>query len=160
MVLIDFWTYSCINCVRTLPYLKSWYEKYHDKGLVIIGIHTPEFDFEKTVTNVTQAVNKEGIKYPVALDNLFITWQNFSNQFWPAHYLINQQGKVVYQHFKLWLNGETLVAHKGKHVENSSILVDKYSLYEAVVFPQSSNGTLQISPEAPGLDIYTFTFGG
>lgn len=99
VVLVDFWTYSCINCVRTLPYLKDWYNKYHDKGLVIIGIHTPEFDFEKEGVNVRAAVKNYDIQYPVALDNSFITWQNFSNHFWPAHYLINKDGEVVYEHF-------------------------------------------------------------
>jgi len=99
VVLIDFWTYSCINCIRTLPYLKDWYAKYHDQGLVIIGIHTPEFDFEKNLSSVKEAVSKEGILYPVALDNQFITWRNFNNSYWPAHYLINKKGEVVYTHF-------------------------------------------------------------
>jgi cytochrome c biogenesis protein CcdA/thiol-disulfide isomerase/thioredoxin len=99
VVLIDFWTYSCINCIRTLPYLKDWYAKYHDKGLVIIGIHTPEFEFEKNLDNVKMAVSKDKIHYPVALDNQFTTWQNFNNHYWPAHYLINKDGEVVYQHF-------------------------------------------------------------
>ncbi len=99
VVLIDFWTYSCINCIRTLPYLLNWYDKYHDKGLVIIGVHAPEFDFEKDLDNVKNAVAKYGIKYPVALDNHFVTWRNYHNQYWPAHYLINKNGEVVYTHF-------------------------------------------------------------
>lgn len=99
VVLIDFWTYSCINCIRTLPYLKSWYEKYHDKGLVIVGIHSPEFEFEKNESNVKRAVTQFGIKYPVGLDNQFITWRNFQNSYWPAHYLLDQSGQVVYTHF-------------------------------------------------------------
>jgi cytochrome c biogenesis protein CcdA/thiol-disulfide isomerase/thioredoxin len=99
VVLIDFWTYSCINCLRTLPYLKSWYQKYHDKGLVIIGVHSPEFEFEKNYSNVKNAVEKYGIPYPVALDNQFVTWQNYNNQYWPAHYLIDKKGDVVYRHF-------------------------------------------------------------
>jgi len=99
VVLIDFWTYSCINCLRTLPYIKDWYQKYHDKGFEIIGVHTPEFDFEKDPTNVKNAVKKLGIDYPVALDNQFGTWQNFNNRYWPAHYLIDKNGLVVYQHF-------------------------------------------------------------
>lgn len=99
VVLIDFWTYSCINCIRTLPYLKSWYAKYHDAGFEIIGVHSPEFQFEHDVNNVKAIVAKDGITYPVALDNNFGTWQNFKNQYWPAHYLINQEGKVVYTHF-------------------------------------------------------------
>lgn len=99
VVLIDFWTYSCINCIRTQPYLNYFNKQYHDKGLVIIGIHTPEFDFEKNPTNVKQAVQRNRIQYPVALDNQFVTWQNFKNQYWPAHYLIDKQGRVVYEHF-------------------------------------------------------------
>jgi thiol-disulfide isomerase/thioredoxin len=99
VVLIDFWTYSCINCMRTLPYLNDWYRKYHDKGLVIIGVHTPEFDFEKNLDNVKNAVSQDGIKYPVALDSHFVTWQQYNNQYWPAHYLIDKKGYVVYTHF-------------------------------------------------------------
>lgn len=99
VVLIDFWTYSCINCLRSLPYVKDWYAHYHDKGLVIIGIHTPEFDFEQNLANVKNAVQHDGILYPVALDNQFATWMNFKNHYWPAHYLINKKGKVVYEHF-------------------------------------------------------------
>jgi cytochrome c biogenesis protein CcdA/thiol-disulfide isomerase/thioredoxin len=99
VVLLDFWTYSCINCVRTLPYVIGWYEKYHSKGLEVIGIHTPEFDFEKDLENVKAAVQKYGIKYPVVLDSHFGTWQSYNNKYWPAQYLINKNGEVVYQHF-------------------------------------------------------------
>lgn len=99
VVLIDFWTYSCINCMRTIPYLNDWYKKYQDKGLVIIGVHTPEFDFEKDLNNVKQAVRQDGIHYPVALDNQFMTWTNFDNHYWPAQYLIDPKGRVVYTHF-------------------------------------------------------------
>jgi cytochrome c biogenesis protein CcdA/thiol-disulfide isomerase/thioredoxin len=99
VVLIDFWTYSCINCIRTLPYLKSWYEKYHDKGLVIIGVHSPEFAFEKDTGNVRAAVKRFGIRYPVMQDNNLDTWVNFKNRYWPAHYLIDKKGNVVYTHF-------------------------------------------------------------
>lgn len=99
VVLIDFWTYSCINCIRTLPYLKSWYDKYHEHGVLIIGIHSPEFNFEKDINNVKKAVTNFAIKYPVALDNNFVTWRNFNNLYWPAHYLVDKNGNVVYQHF-------------------------------------------------------------
>lgn len=99
VVLLDFWTYSCVNCVRTLPYLKDWYQKYHDKGLVIIGIHSPEFEFEKKLENVQRAIVEEKIPYPVALDNNFGTWLAFHNRYWPAHYLIDPKGFVVYQSF-------------------------------------------------------------
>jgi len=99
VVLIDFWTYSCINCVRTLPYITKWDEKYRDKGLVIIGVHSPEFEFEKNINNVKNALREHNIQYPVALDNKFDTWMAFQNRYWPAHYLIDQNGKVVYTHF-------------------------------------------------------------
>ena len=99
VVLIDFWTYSCINCVRTLPYIRQWYEAYRNKGLVIIGVHTPEFEFEKNVNNVKAAVKRFEIQYPVALDNNYQTWQNYNNSYWPAHYLIDQEGVIRYKHF-------------------------------------------------------------
>jgi thiol-disulfide isomerase/thioredoxin len=97
-VLIDIWTYSCINCQRTLPYLRSWYEKYEDKGLVIIGVHTPEFAFEKVQANVEKAVADFGLNYPVVLDNDYKTWNAFGNRFWPRKYLIDIDGYIVYDH--------------------------------------------------------------
>jgi cytochrome c biogenesis protein CcdA/thiol-disulfide isomerase/thioredoxin len=99
VVLIDFWTYSCINCLRTLPYIKAWNEKYKDSGLVIIGVHTPEFPFEKDESNVRKAVHDLGITYPVAMDNDYRIWRNFDNNYWPAHYFIDATGKVRYHHF-------------------------------------------------------------
>lgn len=98
VVLVDFWTYSCINCQRTTPYLNAWYEKYKDKGLVIIGIHTPEFAFEKEYNNVKAAVEKFGIKFPVVLDNDYSTWSAYKNQYWPRKYLIDIDGYIVYDH--------------------------------------------------------------
>jgi len=98
VILIDFWTYSCINCVRTIPYLNSWYEKYNDKGLVIIGVHTPEFLFEQKYENVQAAVQKFGIKYPVVLDNNYSTWTAYGNLYWPHDYLIDIDGFIVYDH--------------------------------------------------------------
>jgi thiol-disulfide isomerase/thioredoxin len=99
VVLVDFWTYSCINCLRTLPYLKAWNEKYRDQGLVIIGVHTPEFAFEKDSHNVEQAIRDLGITYPVAMDNQYAIWNAYKNQYWPAHYLIDADGKIRHQHF-------------------------------------------------------------
>lgn len=99
VVLVDIWTYSCINCVRTLPYLTEWDANYRHKGLVIIGVHSPEFDFEKSPQNVQAALKKYHIRYPVALDNHKETWNAFKNRYWPAHYLIDQQGRVVYAHY-------------------------------------------------------------
>ncbi|MDD5585854.1 MAG: cytochrome c biogenesis protein DipZ [Alphaproteobacteria bacterium] len=99
VVLIDFWTYSCINCIRTLPYITKWDKEYRDKGLVVIGVHSPEFAFEKKEQNVKDAIARFGIQYPVMLDNNLDTWVNFSNHYWPAHYLIDKKGEVVYTHF-------------------------------------------------------------
>jgi len=99
VVLIDFWTYSCINCIRTLPYTTKWYTTYKDKGFVLVGVHTPEFAFEKDPANVERAVKIDHINYPVAMDNNYLTWSAYHNQYWPAHYLINQNGDVVYTHF-------------------------------------------------------------
>ena len=98
VVLIDFWTYSCINCIRTQPYLNEWYESYKQNGLEIIGVHAPEFKFEEIVENVQSEVKKAKILYPVALDNDFATWNAFSNQYWPSIYLIDKNGKVRYTH--------------------------------------------------------------
>jgi thiol-disulfide isomerase/thioredoxin len=98
VILVDFWTYSCINCQRTLPYLNAWHEKYGDKGLTIIGMHTPEFEFEEDYGNVSRAVEKFGVKYPVVLDNDFSTWTAYRNQYWPRKYLIDIDGFIVYDH--------------------------------------------------------------
>ena len=99
VVLVDFWTYSCINCLRTLPYVKAWAEKYRDQGLVVIGVHTPEFAFERDVGNVTKAMKDLGITYPVAIDNDYKVWRAFNNQYWPAHYFADAQGRIRYHHF-------------------------------------------------------------
>src|SRR5579859_2487269 len=99
VVLVDFWTYSCINCLRALPYVKAWAEKYKDQGLVVIGVHAPEFDFEKNPANVKKAVADLGVTYPVALDNNYAIWRAFNNHYWPAHYFIDANGKVRHHHF-------------------------------------------------------------
>jgi cytochrome c biogenesis protein CcdA/thiol-disulfide isomerase/thioredoxin len=99
VVLIDFWTYSCINCLRALPYVKGWYDRYRDQGLVVIGVHAPEFAFEKSRDNVARAVRDLGIDYPVALDNNYAIWQAFDNQYWPAHYFVDAQGRIRGHHF-------------------------------------------------------------
>lgn len=99
VVLVDFWTYTCINCIRTLPYIQSWWEKYEDEGLVIIGVHTPEFEFEKKTENVLNAIEQYGLTYPVAQDNNYATWFAYDNQYWPAKYLIDKNGVIRYTHF-------------------------------------------------------------
>ena len=99
VVVVDFWTYSCINCLRTLPYTKAWYAKYKDSGLVVIGVHTPEFPFEKDEANVRKAIKDLGITYPVAMDNDYRIWRAFNNEYWPAHYFIDATGKIRFHHF-------------------------------------------------------------
>ncbi|QGZ65229.1 cytochrome c biogenesis protein DipZ [Paraburkholderia acidisoli] len=99
VVLVDFWTYSCINCLRALPYVKAWADKYRASGLVVIGVHAPEFAFEKDIGNVKRAVSDLKIDYPVAIDNNYAIWRGFDNQYWPAHYFIDAQGQIRHHHF-------------------------------------------------------------
>lgn len=99
VVLVDFWTFDCINCKHTLPYVKDWAKKYGKDGLVVIGVHTPEYGFERIIDNVRDKVKEYGITYPVAIDNNYAIWRNFDNQYWPAHYLIDAKGQVRYTHF-------------------------------------------------------------
>ena len=113
VVLVDFWTYTCVNCIRTLPFLKAWHEKYADKGLVIVGVHTPEFEFEKDRQNVIEATEGFGLEWAVAQDNDFRTWRAFNNRYWPAKYLVDKDGLIRYTHFgegaydetELWIRG-------------------------------------------------------
>jgi cytochrome c biogenesis protein CcdA/thiol-disulfide isomerase/thioredoxin len=99
VVLVDFWTYDCINCQHTLPYVKDWAKRYEKDGLVVIGVHTPEYGYERIIDNVKDQVKQLGITYPVAIDNNYAIWRNFDNQYWPAHYLIDAKGQVRYSHF-------------------------------------------------------------
>jgi cytochrome c biogenesis protein CcdA/thiol-disulfide isomerase/thioredoxin len=99
VVLVDFWTYSCINCLRTLPHLRAWDEQYRSKGLVIVGVHTPEFAFEHEISNVRKATKKLAIRYPVAIDNDYKTWEAFKNQYWPAEYIFDRSGRLRDHHF-------------------------------------------------------------
>lgn len=99
VVLVDFWTYSCINCIRTLPYVRSWHEKYQDAGFTVVGVHTPEFLFEHKTSNVKEAIARHQLSYPVALDNDYATWTAYQNRYWPARYLIDAEGNIRYTHF-------------------------------------------------------------
>jgi thiol-disulfide isomerase/thioredoxin len=96
VVVIDFWTYSCVNCVRTLPYLRAWYETYRDRGLVVVGVHTPEFEFEKSPANVARAMRDLDVTWPVVQDNDYEQWNAYTNQYWPAHYFVDARGRVRY----------------------------------------------------------------
>lgn len=97
-MLVDFWTYTCINCIRTLPHLTAWDRKYRERGLIIIGVHTPEFEFEKNKENVQQALEKYGVEYPVVQDNDYATWRAYENRYWPHKYLIDADGYIRYDH--------------------------------------------------------------
>jgi len=99
VVLIDFWTYSCINCLRAIPYVRAWAEKYKDQGLVVIGVHAPEFAFERNVKNVERAIAKQQLTYPVAVDNAYAIWRAYQNRYWPAHYFIDAQGRIRHHQF-------------------------------------------------------------
>jgi cytochrome c biogenesis protein CcdA/thiol-disulfide isomerase/thioredoxin len=99
VVLIDFWTFACINCQRALPHVRAWAEKYRDQGLVVIGVHSPEFAFERNVDNVKRAARDLGLQFPIAIDNDFAIWRAFSNQYWPAHYFVDAQGRIRFHHF-------------------------------------------------------------
>jgi cytochrome c biogenesis protein CcdA/thiol-disulfide isomerase/thioredoxin len=130
VVLVDFWTYSCINCLRTLPHLKAWYSTYGPKGLVVVGVHTPEFAFEHVVSNVRAASRDLGVRYPVAIDNDFGTWNAWSNQYWPAEYLIDRRGHVRHAHFGEGQYAETerlirrLLSERGDALPVASRLTD------------------------------------
>jgi len=99
VVLVEFWTYGCINCRRTLPYVKAWSEKYRSSGLLVIGVHTPEFAYEKDKGNVERAINDLGITYPVVMDNQYAIWNAYKNRYWPAQYLVDAQGRIRHKHF-------------------------------------------------------------
>jgi thiol-disulfide isomerase/thioredoxin len=99
VVLVEFWTYECINCIRTMPHVKEWHAKYAKDGLVVVGVHTPEYGHERILDNVQAAVKRFGITYPVAQDNAYKTWNAYGNRYWPALYLVDKQGRVTYAHF-------------------------------------------------------------
>lgn len=139
VVLVDFWTYTCINCIRTLPHVVGLYEKYKDDGFVIVGVHTPEFEFEKKTENVENAIKMYGISYPVAQDNNYTTWQAYNNQYWPAKYLIDAKGNIRYVHF-----GEGNYEETEKAVQQ--LLKEKGSFAKEKQEPMSAD---DLSPKAP-----------
>jgi thiol-disulfide isomerase/thioredoxin len=144
VVLVDFWTYSCINCIRTLPYLVDWNQKYSDKGLVIVGIHSPEFEFEKNIDNVKQAVARFGIKYPVLLDNDHGTWNAYQNNYWPRKYLVDSEGYIRYDHIGEGGYAETENAIRNLLAERSN----QQGLETA-----NLNQTKLIVPNTPSVDL-------
>lgn len=136
VVLLDIWTYSCINCQRTLPYLNAWHDKYADKGLTIIGLHTPEFDFEKDYDNVAAAVEKFDIEYPVVLDNDYSTWRAYNNRYWPRKYLIDIDGYVVYNHIGEGAYEETERKIQQLLIEREEALGEDLVISESIAEPE------------------------
>ena len=141
VVLVDFWTYSCINCLRAIPYVRAWAEKYKDAGLVVIGVHAPEFAFEKRVDNVKKAVSDLGLAYPVAIDDDYAIWRAFKNNYWPAHYFIDAQGRIRHHHFGEGEYAESehviqqLLAEAGKGSGASDVVAVKAAGAQAAADP-------------------------
>ncbi len=146
VVLVDFWTYSCINCIRTFPYLKAWDAKYRKDGLTIVGVHTPEFPFEREASNVEAAISENGIRYPVAQDNEQATWNAYGNQYWPAEYFIDAQGRVRFVHFGEGEYGEKekvirdLLAEAGRTVKGGATRVRAVAPSRTVTTPETYFG--------------------
>jgi len=132
VVLVDFWTYSCVNWLRTLPYLRAWDERYRDRGLVVVGVHAPEFGFEHDLDNVRRATRELGVGYPVVVDNDFAIWRSFENRYWPALYLVGQNGHLRFHHFGEGAYQESEGAiQRLLSVEEETVLVDADGLAEA-----------------------------
>lgn len=141
VILVDFWTYSCINCQRTFPYLTSWYEKYKDSGFIIIGVHTPEFEFEKDYNNVVKATQKWNINYPVIQDNGRQTWRAYKNRYWPRKYIIDIDGFIVYDHIGEGAYSKTEEKIQELLKERNEILNDKKDIDSGIVYHESDTGT-------------------
>src|SRR5918996_1611180 len=176
VVLIDFWTYTCINCIRTLPYLRAWDGSYRDDGLTIVGVHTPEFAFEREADNVREAIAANRLRYPVAQDNEFATWSAWGNQYWPSKYLIDDRGRVRYAHFGEGAYEETEAAIRallaeagrdrlgpvgdgeaGEDVRGGRATVREERLYRLVSLPGVEDRRLTLRMPA-GVTGYAFTF--
>ncbi|MCL4389863.1 MAG: cytochrome c biogenesis protein DipZ [Patescibacteria group bacterium] len=151
VVLVDFWTYTCINCIRTLPHVTAWYDKYHDQGLVVIGVHTPEFAFEHDTSNVAAAIKQYNIHYPVIQDNNYAIWNAYNNQYWPAEYLLNQQGQIVHTHFGEgeYDQTEELIQQLLKVKEGLSSMPDQTP--QGVISPETYLGSDRAAPTS---DLY------
>ena len=148
VILYDIWTYTCINCIRTLPYITAWDDKYSDQGLLIIGVHSPEFEFEKNIENVEKAVSKYGINYPVALDNNWDTWNAFDNHYWPRKYVVDHEGYIRYDHIGEGAYKETerviqeLLKERAEAIGSNSLSVD--TLVEREEFQHTSFRTPEL----------------
>jgi thiol-disulfide isomerase/thioredoxin len=149
VVLIDFWTYSCINCQRTIPYLNAWYAKYKDYGFTIVGVHTPEFDFEKDIANVTAGVEKAGIQYPVVLDNNMGTWNAYDNQYWPNEYLIDIDGYIVHNKIGEGDYADTEKAIQAALIERAKVLGTGQTIPTGIVDPSSAIALSDTGVQSP-----------
>ena len=147
VVLIDFWTYSCINCIRSIPYVRAWHGRYKDQGLVVIGVHSPEFAFEKDPANVRKAVADFGITYPVALDNNLAIWSAFNNRYWPAHYLADAQGRIRYHHFGEGRTDDTEAAIRALLIEKGAMRLGEKADVTATGASAAANWASIRSPE-------------
>ena len=143
VILLDFWTYSCVNCIRTLPYLTAWYQKYQNDGLVVVGIHTPEFEFEKNISNVQSAAKQYGITYPVILDSNYGTWTAYGNLYWPHEYLIDIAGYIVHDHVGEGDYDATESAIQNLLAERASVLGPSAGASGSPVVP---TGTVSVAP--------------
>ena len=143
VVLVDFWTYTCINCIRTLPYLNAWYEKYHSKGFEIVGVHTPEFPFEHSASNVAAAIAQNEIRYPVVQDNDYATWNAYDNEYWPAEYLIDAQGRIRLADF-----GEGEYAAKERAIRSLLVEAGAKGLGEATRVHALAPSEAELTPES------------
>jgi thiol-disulfide isomerase/thioredoxin len=141
-VLVDFWTYSCVNWLRTLPYVSAWHERYRDRGLVIIGVHAPEFGFEHDLDSVRRAVDDLGVRYPVVIDNDFVVWRAFENHYWPAVYLVDTDGDVRYYHF-----GEEAYEETERAIQELLGLDEKIARVEAGGLAEAADWASLKSPE-------------
>ena len=129
-ILLDFWDYTCINCIRTLPYVSQWHRRYASKGLVVVGVHAPEFSFARDRANVLEAIERFGLNYPIVLDNNYAIWRAYSNRYWPAKYLIDIQGRLRYYHF-----GEGLYQETEKQIQNLLTEIDPAAQFPPPIEP-------------------------
>ncbi len=170
VVLVDFWTYSCVNWLRTLPYVSAWDERYRDRGLVVVGVHAPEFGFEHDLDNVQRATRELGVGYPVVIDNDFTIWRSFENRYWPAVYLVDRDGRVRFRHFGEGAYEETeLAIQQLLGVDGETVRVDAGGLAEAAdwdtlrspeTYVGSARGERRSDPRADGLALNDWALAG
>jgi len=170
VVLVDFWTYSCVNWLRTLPYLRAWADRYADPGLVLVGVHAPEFGFEHDLANVRRAVGELGVGYPVVIDNDFAVWRAFDNHYWPAVYLVDREGRVRYQHFGEEAYEETELAIQqllgidedlaGVEADGLATAADWESLKSPETYVGEARGERRVEGGADGLALNEWSLAG